>query len=328
MSVFTKPFEDEEARVRCFKSAKDNAIYLHFLSRAYESLVSRLTPTGTGDPRMFRRMPEYFFWKGPFGVFERGGTEDAPDLHAWLIGGIGGIDEYGYDLSYIAYSANGAKQALKQPVLPDDPDRVEKKADDIVIFRPNRLNVPIFTIIEPLLVRMTKTVRAIDNVTGKRGISVFSTPDSVAVKALRDIDVAVEEGRSILPVKSPDAGTSQIKNVSMFGDAALTIGELWESFRHFEGFLWETTGENTVSFEKKERLNIPEVESNDERIAHGIFGVAYAEMKRGLDLVNARWGKDWKLPEPPKPPKPTEDPEEDPNEPGKDDETKEGGNDE
>lgn len=320
MSVFTKPFEEQEKRINLYLKAKDRAIYLHFFERAYESFVSRLTPTGTGNPRMFMRMPEYLFNNGSFGVFERDG-----ELHAWLCGGVGGIDEYGYPNRYILYSANGQNYA-GTPVDPkekiDTKDRVVLDPGDVVIFRANRLACPIFDIVDPILQRMTKTVRAVDNVTGKKGFTGFATPDATAKKAIDEIKTAVEDGESILAIKSPDIGTSVIRNVSMFDGVDLSIADLWESFRHFEGMLWETVGENTVSFEKKERLNVPEVESNDERIAHGIFGIAFDEMQKGIDAVNAKWGKDWKLPEP----EPVDEeaaPDDKPDEPGTDPEPKE-----
>lgn len=296
MSVFTKPFEDNEKIVKAISAQKDADLFLHFLSRAYNSFVTRLTPTGDGDGRMFRRMPEYLFNNGMFGVFERDGT-----LHAWLCGGVGGIDEYGYNTSYILYSANG-KNEDGSPVTSvgnKTEDRIELSAGDVVLFRANRMNYPIFRIVYPIIVRMMKTVRSIDNVTGKRGLSLFGTIDAKAKDALNDIEAQVENGTAIHAVKSPDVSSQIIRPVDLFGGAGgLSISDLWESERHFESILWETIGENTTAFEKKERLNIPEVEVNDERISHGIFGVARQEMQDSIDKVNAKWGVNWKLPEP------------------------------
>ena len=324
MSVFTKPFDEYAKKIECFKRVKDNDLFLHFFSRAYESFVSRLTPTGDGDLRMFRRMPEYFFFDGAFGVFE-----GSDGLHAWRVAGIDGIDEYGYPLGYILYSANG-KNAMKEPLDTKKPPKgsVVMKPDDVVIFRANRGEFPIYNIIAPILERMTKTVRAVDHITGKRGLTAFSAVDARAKKAINEIDSAIEDGESIKAITSPDLSTSAIKTVDLFGSATLPIADLWESFRHFEGFLWETIGENTVSFEKKERLVVSEVESNDERIAHGIFGVAFEEMKAGIEKVNERWGTKWKLPEPEKAPDPETDPDPN-NEPDdKTDDDKKGGEEE
>ena len=296
MSVFTKPFEEIEKRINLLIKAEDRSVYLHFFERAYESFVSRLTPTGSGNSRMFMRMPEFLFNNGMFGVFERDG-----ELHAWLCGGIGGIDEYGYPNKYILYSANGQNES-GTPIDPkakiDTKNRIVLDPGDVVIFRANRRSTPIFEIVDPIIQRMTKTVRAVDNITGKKGLTSFSTPDAAAKNAIEQIKTAVNDGESIVAIKSPDIGTSVIRNVSLFDGVDLSISDLWESFRHFEGMLWETVGENTVSFEKKERLVVSEVESNDERIAHGIFGIAFDEMQKGIDAVNEKWGKDWKLPEP------------------------------
>lgn len=300
MSVFTKPFEENEKRLRRFKRMRDDAVYLHFFARCYESFLSRLTPEGTGNSNMFRRMPEYFFNLGMFGVFKQDGA-----LHAWPCGGVGDIDEYGYPTSVLLYSANG-KNAAGDPILtdptPEEKDRVALASGDVVIFRPNRLGVPVFPIVFPILERMTRTVRAIDNITGKRGLSLFGVPDSVAKKVIDDVDAAIEEGKSMLAIRSPDAGTAAVRQISLFGDSGgLDLASLWESLRHYEAFLWETVGENTVAFEKKERLNIPEVESNDERIAHGIFGVARLEMEKGIELCREKWPEDaadWHLPAP------------------------------
>lgn len=326
MSVFTKPFDEYAHKVKCFSRTKDNDLFVHFFARAFESFVSRLTPTGDGNdnPRMFRRMPEYLFFDGAFGVFK--GSEG---LHAWRVAGINGIDEYGYPLGYILYSANG-KNVMKDPAFdPKNPPKgsVVMKPDEVVIFRANREELPIFDIISPVLQRMTKTVRAVDHITGKRGISVFSAVDARAKKAINEINAAIEDGEAIKAVTSPDLSTAAIRNVDLFGSATLPIADLWESFRHFEGFLWETIGENTVSFEKKERLVVSEVESNNERIAHGIFGVAFEEMKKSIDEVNEKFGANWKLPEPePVTPDEPETPEEDP--PEKTDEEEKGGTEE
>lgn len=314
MSIFTKPYEEFEKRVARFSEANDRALYLHFFERAFESFVSRLTPTGEGNARMFMRMPEFLFWNGTFGVFKRDG-----ELHAWRCGGIGGIDEYGFPNRYILYSANGENYSGK-PTDPkekiDNKDRVALDPGNVVIFRANRLACPIFEIIDPIILRMMQTVRTVDHITGKKGFTGFSTPDATAKKAINEIAQAIEEGKSILAIKSPDIGTSIIKNISMFDGVDLSIADLWESFRHFEGMLWETIGENTVSFEKKERLNVPEVESNDERIEHGIFGIARAEMKKGLEAVKEKFGDKLVLPEPEpdeEPPAPDPDPDPEPN---------------
>ena len=312
MSVFSKPFEEQEKYLHRYKKAKDNAIFLHFFARCYESLCARLTPDGNGDAQMFRRMPEYFFNTGPFGVFYK-----RDKWHAWRCGGIDGINEYGYPEAYFMVSANGKVESGKE-IVPDGKDILRLSADEVVIFRPNRLNVPIYTIVAPILFRMTRTIRTIDNVTGKRGLSLYATPDSTAKSVIDEADEAVEDGVSMLAMKNPDLGTSSVRNISLFGETgALTLSDLWESFRHYESMLWETAGENNVAFEKKERLNIPEVESNNERIEHGIFGVARAEMERGLALCREKWadkGVDWHLPEPEPTIDETEEPEE-PNEP-------------
>lgn len=339
-SVFRKPFLKQEQDLHQFTEAKTNAIFMYFFSRAYESFTSRLTPTGTGDPRMFRRMPEYLFNAGPFVVFDRdlSGQVITPpagaNFHAWLCGATGPIDEYGYPASYIAYSANGQSEQgepdLSEP-KEGDKNRVKLSEGEFVLFRPNRLQVPVGRIILPILRRMTTTIRSIDNVTAKRGLSLFGTPDSVAESAVNDAAGAVESGESIRCLKSVDVGTASIKRLDLFGEAGLPISDLWESFRHFEAMLWETIGENAVAFEKKERLNIPEVESNNERIAHGIYGVARAEMEFALAQCREKWGVDWRLPEPePIPdPAPDQDPEPDPNpDPNKTDDGTEGGNNE
>lgn len=311
MSVFSKPFEEQEAHLNRYKRAKDNAVFLHFFARCYESVCSRLTPEGNGNTEMFRRMPEYFFNVGPFGVFERDG-----EFHAWKCGGIDGINEYGYPTGYFMVSANGKVDAGR-PIVPDGKDVIRLDAGDVVIFRPNRLNVPIFSIVAPILYRMSRTIRAIDNVTGKRGLSLYATPDSTAKSVIDKADEAVEDGVSMLALKNPDLGTSSVRSIPLFGETgALTLSDLWESLRHYEATLWETVGENTVAFEKKERLNIPEVESNNERIANGIFGVARSEMEKGLAICRERWadrGVDWHLPEI-KTEMPDEEPEDKPDE--------------
>ena len=335
-SVFRKPFLKQEAILKQYSHARTNAIFMYFFSRAYESFTSRLTPVGTGDPRMFRRMPEYLFNVGPFAVFDRDLSgqviepPEGPNFHAWLVGGVGGIDEYGYPTSYVAYSANGQNEQ-GEPDLTEpkegDKNRVKLSDGEFVLFRPNRLQIPVGRIIIPIIRRMTQTIRSIDNVTGKRGLSLFGTPDSIAESAVNTAATSVEAGDSIKCLKSVDVGTAQIKRLDLFGEAGLPLSDLWESYRHFESLLWETIGENVVSFEKKERLNVPEVESNNERIAHGIYGVARAEMEASLELCRQKWGVDWHLPEPepetaPAPgPDQTEDPE-------KTDEGTEGGNEE
>jgi len=308
-SVFRRPYVEQAKKLKHVQDLKDQAVFFHFFARAYESFIARMTPTGTGDPRMFRRMPEYFFNNGEFAVFERDG-----DLHAWLCAGIGPVDEYGYSQQYIAYSANGLNQQ-GEPILTepktdkDKKNRVLLDPGDMVLFRPNRLCVPIWTILEPIIYRMSRTIRAIDNVTGKRGISLFSCADATAKAMIDDITKAIENGDSVKCITAPDAGTAQARVLDLFKDAGVPLSDLWETFRQYETFLCETNGENVVSFEKKERLIVSEVEANNERIANGIFGVCREEMERGLALVNEKWKKDWKLPEPPKDPEPDPDPD-------------------
>lgn len=317
-SVFRKPFLKQEADLQQFTEARSNAIFLYFYARTYESFTSRLTPVGTGNPRMFRIMPEYLFNVGNFGIFEREFPDQVltppagANFHAWLCGGVGPIDEYGDATGYIAYSANGLTEYGEpdlSPVKDGETKRAYVDAGDIVLFRANRLQLPVGRIILPIIRRMAQTIRSIDNVTGKRGLSLFGTPDGIAESAVNDAAKAVENGDAIKCLKSVDVGTAQIKRLDLFGEAGLPLADLWESYRHFETLLWETIGENVVSFEKKERLNIPEVESNDERIAHGIFGVARAEMERSLALCREKWGVDWHLPEPEKVPDPEPDPD-------------------
>ena len=83
--------------------------------------------------------------------------------------------------------------------------------------------------------------------------------------------------------------------------------------------MWETAGENSVEFEKKERLVTGEVEANDERRENSIFGVCRQNMVEQLAVCREKWGVDWRLPEPePKPDEP-DDPV-DPVDPGEPDE--------
>ena len=136
-SVFRKPFIKQSEFLNQFTEAHTNAVFMHFFARAYESFMARLTPVGNGDPRMFRRMPEYLFNVGSFVVFERDLTgqvinpPEGKQFHAWLCGQTGPIDEYGYPTSYIAYSANGqSEQGEPDLSEPTDGDKDRVKLSD------------------------------------------------------------------------------------------------------------------------------------------------------------------------------------------------------
>lgn len=304
MSVFSKPYEELAKKVKVQTRFKDNALYWHFMARVFESWCSRMKVEGDADPRMLRRMPEYQFCLGSFGMFNRDG------LHAWELGGTGGIDEYGFPLSYILNSANG-KVVEGEPVPPPS-ERVVLPPEEVVVFRANHIGLSPIQIISPIIDRLVQSIRTIDNVTKKRGTSLFYTPDSPAKAALDTVLSKLGEPDCDLALsfKLPDLD-GIIKELSLFGDSGPALADLWESSRQFASEMWETVGENSVSFEKKERLIVPEVEANDGRRINSIFGVAYAEMKAGLELANKKFGSNLHMVEPePKPePEPVPDPE-------------------
>lgn len=317
MSVFNKPFENLAKSVKIKTKWKDDALFWHFMARVFESWTSRLTPIGDGDPRMFRRMPEYYFVEGWFGVFKR----DPGPFHAWECGGAGGIDEYGFPLSYILNSANG--KVIEGQPTPPPTERVVLPPDEVVIFRANHIGLAPIQIITPIIERLVRSIRTIDNITRKRGTSFFYTPDARAKAALDEVlnKLTDDSCDLALAFQSPDLD-GLIKELSLFTDAGPALSDLWESARQFASEMWETAGENSVEFEKKERLVTGEVEANDERRENSIFGVCRQNMVEQLAVCREKWGVDWRLPEPePKPDEPDEpDDPVDPADPGEPDE--------
>lgn len=280
MSVFRDIINKSRSSIKAQTDAIDMSVIYTVYSRFLERWFSKVRIDGVEDPYLAITLPRVLLTEGKVGIF----IDDDNTVTAFPFTRIGAPNKYGYatDVELTPLGVGGVRF---------------RKASEIVTIRANNDEIAPLTIVAPLLERMAYTLRCIDLVTAKKGVSIFATPSAIEENTLNELSKKIYSLAPFVGVRKN--AVSAIEKLPLFEGttSSLGISELWESYRAIEAEVHEMSGESTIAFEKKERLITAEADHNEERITHDLFGIYLDNLKRGIEEVNERFGTVWKVAE-------------------------------
>lgn len=280
MSVFRDIINKSRSTIKAQTDAIDMSVISTVYSRFIERWLSKVRISGADDPYLALTLPRVLLTEGKVGVF----IDDDGALTAFPFSRIGAPNKYGYatDMELSPLGVGGVRF---------------RNESEVITIRANNDEIAPLTIVAPLLERMAYTMRCIDLVTAKKGVSIFATPSAIEENTLNELSKKIYSLAPFVGVRRN--AVSSIEKLPLFEGttSSLGISELWESYRAIEAEIHEMSGESTITFEKKERLITTEVDHNEERITHDIFGIYLDNLKRGIEEVNERFGTSWSVAE-------------------------------
>lgn len=264
MSVFSNIYKESYEKINN-ETAYNDLNNVFSLYEIYENTIinsfvwDKLPTQKNGRPLYFTRPEQYLYYRGLMAAFVDDDGETGLMYPAFP---CGSLRDDGFYTEYIMYSFNGKNW--------------RRKFEDIELCEnlPNQLPT------RPLVMYYTEKMKEILNTIDvqlikTRGGDIFEVSNEQQANQVAKLWDKMKNNIPIQTIINNDFKNKLVNKISVYDSRESQILDLWKCFDEVKSELMTHFGLTNTDTEKKERLVVPEVNSNNEITKHGLFETMY-----------------------------------------------------
>lgn len=160
--------------------------------------------------------------------------------------------------------------------------------DEFVYMRANPSTVPLAVMCFELIARMSDTLRTMDVGLKNMKRPYIMVCDERQKRTYVNMIKQIDDNEPLI-IGQPNYGLDKSRIELMPTNPDPKLAELWSTYRNYENMLYNVLGIESPGAEKKERLLVDEVNSNN-MVTEMSAEVSLKELRAACEQINERWG--------------------------------------